>query len=512
MVKCPKCGTENNDDSRFCINCGADLIEQTEFVSKENMTDLITNEVTQPVESKLAENDTNVDEIFKSSGICPNCFSHLEEDAIICPHCGLKLKESGEKLKQGKKVNLCPNCKSPIKEGLLKCPNCGYKIKGKSGVKKFLVISILIIFIAAFFISIIFFIIPHLKSNKHSPQNKIVNNQKKEINEGNKLRDDALLYEKLRNYDQAIISWGKILKKDPSNEESLYHLSKLYFEKGDFEKSLEYCSKLLQITNRYPEIFFIKSQIEKKRKKYDEAIKDLNSAISLQPDNEKFLASLSEIYMMTGNYQKAFDTLEKLNKISPDKKNVILKLIKCADLIGNQGAKSKYTKILNEKFPEFQKAEILSEKEDLNSKSENFLKNKSENTFKNVEEKEKIITPTEKSEEVSQNQSPVDENIKTQPTERKFSIYINSQAISIPNLKCSVEITIGTKNFHTSCSSILKIDDLKPGTYPYTVTVRYYILTTGELQESYGGSGFVDIKYNNQHLYVKIIGKNVILE
>ena len=26
MVTCPKCGTKNQDDAKFCVNCGADLI------------------------------------------------------------------------------------------------------------------------------------------------------------------------------------------------------------------------------------------------------------------------------------------------------------------------------------------------------------------------------------------------------------------------------------------------------------------------------------------------------
>jgi uncharacterized membrane protein YvbJ len=26
MVTCPKCGTKNQDDAKFCVNCGADLL------------------------------------------------------------------------------------------------------------------------------------------------------------------------------------------------------------------------------------------------------------------------------------------------------------------------------------------------------------------------------------------------------------------------------------------------------------------------------------------------------
>jgi len=55
---CPKCGSENADGSKFCMNCGENL---------ENIQD-------------------------NSVKYCPYCGTQVEENDIFCPSCGAKLQ------------------------------------------------------------------------------------------------------------------------------------------------------------------------------------------------------------------------------------------------------------------------------------------------------------------------------------------------------------------------------------------------------------------------------------
>ncbi len=479
MKKCPKCGFENNDDTKFCINCGRDLTQETRILKDGERTEVITNGETQTVEVNIGKTETNISDIFKSSGICPNCFSLIDDENLkVCPSCGFKLKEEPQE-----KVS--------------------YPSKKNSKIILLFVSIVLIIFLG---ISIFIFyslIYPKFKTNKkEKKENKTTQKSIKADGKLKKLIKDGSYYEKIKDIDQAIICWEKVLKKDPENSEAFNHLTKLYFQKGDYDKSYTYSEKTLEITNGDPEIFFIKAKIEMKRHNFEKAERDLNAALSLSPNNEKYLFELSNLYMYTGNYKFAYETLKKLNEIAPNKSEVLKNLIKCSKILNLNAETKEYSSTFREKFPEenLENEKNISEE---NMTVKNPIKTKNEET-KNREKLENQMSPTNNSQE---------ENKPPQKIEQKFlSVLVNSQAVAIPGKKCSTEITIGSQNFHISCSNLLKIENLKAGTLPYSITVRYYNLATGELEETYSGSGFVEIRYNNQNLYVKIIGKKVILE
>jgi len=76
--KCPKCGADVPADAKFCLNCGAKLVET------------IT---------------------------CPKCKAEVPKGAKFCPNCGANL------------VLTCPKCKAEVPPGTKFCPNCGTKIE-----------------------------------------------------------------------------------------------------------------------------------------------------------------------------------------------------------------------------------------------------------------------------------------------------------------------------------------------------------------------------------------------
>ena len=79
-LKCPRCHNEVSSESRFCNNCGAQLVTMNR---------------------------------------CPECKAELPPEAKFCSNCG---KELGETL-------ACPHCGTELPPGTRFCTNCGEKLK-----------------------------------------------------------------------------------------------------------------------------------------------------------------------------------------------------------------------------------------------------------------------------------------------------------------------------------------------------------------------------------------------
>ena len=79
-LQCPKCHNDVHADSRFCQNCGAQLV--------------ILNR-------------------------CPDCQTELPAEAQFCSNCGRKL---GMTL-------TCPHCGTKLPPGTKFCTNCGEKVE-----------------------------------------------------------------------------------------------------------------------------------------------------------------------------------------------------------------------------------------------------------------------------------------------------------------------------------------------------------------------------------------------
>ena len=114
MKKCPYCGAQIADDSRFCTECGKEIIQ---------------------------------------ANVCPHCGASVGDDDAFCQNCGKSLDE--EIAPSGQSQNTCPHCGASMNEGDVFCQECGKKptdavneqhketeeyevTEGKSGFKKYL--------------------------------------------------------------------------------------------------------------------------------------------------------------------------------------------------------------------------------------------------------------------------------------------------------------------------------------------------------------------------------------
>ncbi len=86
MKKCPNCGTQNEDDSLFCAECG-----------------------------KLIPQGT----------VCPHCGAAINEGDAFCQNCGKKTDMDVLPTVASPMARACPHCGAAMNEGDAFCQNCG---------------------------------------------------------------------------------------------------------------------------------------------------------------------------------------------------------------------------------------------------------------------------------------------------------------------------------------------------------------------------------------------------
>ncbi len=229
-------------------------------------------------------------------------------------------------------------------------------------------------------LSIFIFIISLLASCKSSQS--VVSNGNTDINkyEVTNVFLDAKRKLLQGNRTAAVEGFQKCITKDNNHDASYYELARIY-EHQNFNKSIEYINKAIEIddTNVWYKEFLI--GIYKDHKKYAEAIVLNKDLISLEPDNKNYyyqranlfiynddnknalktynlilkkfgyeegiLSQKKQIYLSEGDYNKAMDVIEELIVHNPENKDYYGML---AELYLNQGkteeAMENYKKIL----------------------------------------------------------------------------------------------------------------------------------------------------------------------
>lgn len=85
-IICAECGAENEPDAKFCVNCGADIIEQ---------------------------------QMCKQ--VCRQCGNVIEEGSKFCPNCGTPVEKENTKLMK----HICRKCGKELDQEAKFCPECG---------------------------------------------------------------------------------------------------------------------------------------------------------------------------------------------------------------------------------------------------------------------------------------------------------------------------------------------------------------------------------------------------
>ncbi|MBN2387837.1 MAG: zinc ribbon domain-containing protein [Anaerolineales bacterium] len=128
---CKRCGTKNPGTEKSCINCGAPMGADEEFVL--------------PAQQKIIEDEAKLGKVGKGADThCPYCGTRNPAAAESCIQCGGDLRE-GAVRRKGKILGAhsqapvpeqpCPYCNQPNPETASRCGNCGGDLR-KTAVPK----------------------------------------------------------------------------------------------------------------------------------------------------------------------------------------------------------------------------------------------------------------------------------------------------------------------------------------------------------------------------------------
>src|SRR4051794_1109684 len=109
MSYCPKCGSKNDDDAKFCGECGAALVVETKTSLSSQSQQQPASVLNEPTAKKM---------------YCRNCGNEVLPNAFACTSCGLPpLKGKTH----------CQNCGADCHPYAVICIKCGVKL-GTTGI------------------------------------------------------------------------------------------------------------------------------------------------------------------------------------------------------------------------------------------------------------------------------------------------------------------------------------------------------------------------------------------
>ncbi|MBQ5347027.1 MAG: zinc-ribbon domain-containing protein [Ruminococcus sp.] len=125
-MKCPNCGQEIADGSKFCIFCGTVVEEK----KPEPVVEPAPEPVAEPAPEPVAEPAPEVEAPkMQKKEVCSNCGQELAPGAVFCTNCGTKkgAAPAPAPAPEPKKA-VCANCGAELKPGMKFCTNCGTKV------------------------------------------------------------------------------------------------------------------------------------------------------------------------------------------------------------------------------------------------------------------------------------------------------------------------------------------------------------------------------------------------
>jgi Flp pilus assembly protein TadD len=122
---------------------------------------------------------------------------------------------------------------------------------------------------------------------------------------------------KTEMFDEADREYKKVLEIEPRDPEALLYLSLIAFRHGDLEESKNLLLKARDIENK-PSILINLGFLFSKQRHYDDAVRILNEAWELSPEDPKAVCNLGIVHYWTGELDRAESHFETLMTKYPD--------------------------------------------------------------------------------------------------------------------------------------------------------------------------------------------------
>ena len=128
----------------------------------------------------------------------------------------------------------------------------------------------------------------------------------------------ALAYWKMGDRDLSQLVYEQALNNDPKSLDALRGLAALALERGDFESSLEYHGRLVDLGERTPELLYNTGLLLQKAGQAEEAARLYREALAENPDFAEALLNLGHVMKSMGQEDDARACWSKALEAKPE--------------------------------------------------------------------------------------------------------------------------------------------------------------------------------------------------
>ncbi len=151
----------------------------------------------------------------------------------------------------------------------------------------------------------------------------------------------ALVYQRLERYAEAINLLEKIVAGNEESAEARYFLGSAYERAGKIEESVEAFRTLLKANPDFaPALNYLGYMWAERAERLDEALRMINKAVAIDPDNGAFIDSLGWVHFQRGDLESARDYLERAARLISDDPTVFEHLGDVYSAMGDSGRAS----------------------------------------------------------------------------------------------------------------------------------------------------------------------------
>jgi tetratricopeptide (TPR) repeat protein len=122
----------------------------------------------------------------------------------------------------------------------------------------------------------------------------------------------GIAYLKLGEYTKALTAFQRIVELDQTNPIGHQNLGVVYFSQGKYEESIpEFESAITIQSSLSADVYTDLGLAYLYLRRYPEALKNLQKAAEMQPNDEEIVGNLADGYLCSGQHKKAMETYDK---------------------------------------------------------------------------------------------------------------------------------------------------------------------------------------------------------
>jgi len=127
----------------------------------------------------------------------------------------------------------------------------------------------------------------------------------------------ALMYQRLGDFENALVSYREVLRRDEVNVEAHNNLGVLYRDKGLYDEAIRHFQRAIAIDPRYARARNNLGVVYLAQRRFDTAATQFHAALSIDPRNVEALVNLSTVDKESQRRDEARSSLKRALEIDP---------------------------------------------------------------------------------------------------------------------------------------------------------------------------------------------------